>query len=38
MVEKDLEVVLAVTNAAFGELIGKITGHKPQDKIFASNF
>ena len=37
MLENDLAEVLAVTEAAFGDLIGRISGHRPPEKIFASN-
>jgi GNAT superfamily N-acetyltransferase len=37
MLEQDLDAVLDVTDAAFSDLIGGISGQKPQEKIFASN-
>ena len=37
MLEKDLEAVLDLTNVAFAELIGRMTGQQPDGKIFASN-
>jgi GNAT superfamily N-acetyltransferase len=37
MLENDLAAVLAVTEAAFSDLVGRISGHRPQERIFASN-
>jgi len=37
MRESDLGAALDITNAAFGDLIERTTGHKPEGPMFASN-